>query len=188
MTSDQDQGDASDPVEAIKRYCRALQNALNAVDLASASAYPVTNKMRGAIDVLEFGASELPLVPATASGDLTMPWTRKTPEERRQDARNYGTAEYKRNRAVVLRRAGGRCECTGECGKHTGDCARRDRPLQTDHIIPASQGGGPQVENLRALCGGPGSCHAAITAQQGKGFRSGGNRCSDPAPRQSTLW
>jgi hypothetical protein len=115
-----------------------------------------------------------------------VPWS-KTPEDRRRDARNYGTAEYKRNRAVVLRQAGGRCQCPGDCGGHTGACGRRDRPLQTDHIIPVSAGGGPHVGNLRAVCSGPGSCHAAITAQQGGGYRAR-NRRADPAPRRSTQW
>lgn len=115
-----------------------------------------------------------------------MPWS-KTPESRRRDAQTYGTPEYKRNRAVVLRRAGGRCECTGACGKHTGVCGRRDRPLQTDHIIPASEGGGPEVRNLRAICGGPGSCHAAITAQQGGGYRRRSRR-TDPEFTPRTLW
>jgi 5-methylcytosine-specific restriction endonuclease McrA len=115
-----------------------------------------------------------------------MPWE-NSPEKRRQDARNYGSAEYKRNRAAVLKRAGGQCQCTGECGQHTGPCGRRDRRLQTDHVIPVSEGGGPHVANLRAVCSGPGSCHAAITATQGGGYRAR-NRRADPEPRRSTQW
>jgi 5-methylcytosine-specific restriction endonuclease McrA len=115
-----------------------------------------------------------------------MPWD-NSPEKRRRDAKVYGDPIYRRNRAFVLRQAGGRCQCTGECGRHEGDCGRRDRPLQTDHIIPVSEGGGPGAGNLRAVCSGKDSCHAAITAQQGGGYRAH-NRRADPEPRRSTQW
>lgn len=107
-----------------------------------------------------------------------MTW-KKTPEDRRNDAKNYGP-EYKRNRAVVLRQAGGRC----------AECGRRDRRIQVDHITPVSQGGGHAVENLRALCSGPGSCHARKTAQEGGGYRkNGGTRApADPQCTPRTAW
>lgn len=45
------------------------------------------------------------------------------------------------------------------------DCNRRATAV--DHIIPRVDGGGDEWENLQALCGGPGSCHARKTAREG---------------------
>ena len=106
-----------------------------------------------------------------------MTW-RKTPADRRKDAKTYRDPEYVRNRAAVLRRAGGRCE----------ECGRRDRPLQVDHVVAVSAGGGHDLGNLRALCSGAGSCHARKTAQEGKGYRRRGGSSRDPAPRPRTRW
>lgn len=108
-----------------------------------------------------------------------MTWS-KTRADRERDAKNYGGAEYQRNRAYVLRRAAGACE---ECGRH-------GRPLQADHVKPLAKGGTHAVENLKALCSGPGSCHAKKTAQEGGGYRRPGPRPpkADPPVQKRTQW
>jgi len=103
-----------------------------------------------------------------------MPWQAKTREERRRDSRVYDDPEYQRNRRHALARAGGRCE----------KCSRSGRRLQVDHIIPVTQGGGHDEGNLQVLCSGPGSCHAAKTAQEGRGYRS----VTDPDHVERTKW
>ena len=113
-----------------------------------------------------------------------MPWD-NSPEKRRRDAKTYQDPVYKRNRQVALRRAGGRCQCQGQCGQHTGPCGRRDRPLQTDHINPATAGIDHSLANLQVLCSGPNSCHAAKTAREGGGYR---RPARDPQPRRRTTW
>ena len=104
-----------------------------------------------------------------------MPW-RNDPGKRRRDAETYGDPEYRRNRAIVLRRAGGRCE---QCGK-------RAARLEVDHIAAVSATGRPDhsLGNLQALCSGPGSCHSAKTAQDSHAAR----RARRPAPRPRTRW
>ncbi len=107
-----------------------------------------------------------------------MPWD-NSPEKRKRDQEVYGDPEYKRNRKLLLRRAGGRCE---RCGKKT---AR----LQADHVIPVTQGGTHLLANLMALCF---DCHARKSATEGGGWRkgrgSGRGRPSDPPPRTGTAW
>jgi hypothetical protein len=110
-----------------------------------------------------------------------MPWD-NTREARRKSDATYKDPEYLRNRQIALRRAGGRCECTGECGLHAGPCRRRDRPLHTDHDIPRSQGGSHDHANLVVRCSGPGSCHAAKTARESNAVPR------DPEPKQRTAW
>jgi 5-methylcytosine-specific restriction endonuclease McrA len=109
-----------------------------------------------------------------------MPWD-NTPEKRQQDAKTYGDPVYKRNRAIVLRQAAGRCS----------ECGHRHR-LQVDHVIPVSQGGGHTADNLRALCAGDGTCqcHERKTAQEGGGYRRNppGRAPRDPKPRPRTQW
>jgi 5-methylcytosine-specific restriction enzyme A len=105
-----------------------------------------------------------------------MPWD-KTAADREHDARTYGTAEYRRNRAIARRRADGRCE---QCGHpHT--------TLQCDHIIPLADGGTHDLGNLRMVCKGPGTCkcHETKTAQEGGGYRK---PATDPQPRPGTRW
>jgi 5-methylcytosine-specific restriction enzyme A len=104
-----------------------------------------------------------------------MPWD-NSPEKRRRDAEVYGDPEYKRNRAIVRRRSGGRCELI-EAGRR---CSSRDR-VQTDHIVPVSQGGTHALSNLRDLCK---RHHAAKTAQEGAGYRAK----SDPELQPRTAW
>ena len=106
-----------------------------------------------------------------------MPWD-DTPQKRERDARTYGSAEYKRNRALVRRRSGGRCEMLAG-GRM---CGSRDR-VQCDHVVPKSQGGGNGLENLRDLCH---ACHAAKTAAESAAARRAPRR--DPALQQRTRW
>lgn len=105
-----------------------------------------------------------------------MPWKNDDPAKRRRDAEVYRNPEFVRNRAVVLRRAGGRCE---QCGK-------RAARLQVDHRTAVSATGRPDhsVANLQALCSGPGSCHSAKTAQESHAAR----QAKRPAPRPRTRW
>lgn len=107
-----------------------------------------------------------------------MPWS-SDPAKRRQDAKNYGSPEYQRNREAAKRRAAGRCE----------QCQHRHARLQCDHKIPITQGGNHSLANLQILCVGDGSCqcHERKTAQEGGGFRSR-SRAADPEPRQPTRW
>ena len=105
-----------------------------------------------------------------------MAWT-KTAASREQDRTRYQDPEYKRNRAVVLRRAGGRCE----------QCGRRAR-LEVDHKVPLAAGGGHELANMQAICAGPGSCHATKTARDS---RQTPRKPSDPAfdnDRPNTRW
>jgi 5-methylcytosine-specific restriction endonuclease McrA len=104
-----------------------------------------------------------------------MPWS-KTADDRRRDAATYGDAEYQRNRRIVLAEAGGRCE----------QCGTTMRRLQVDHIVAVTAGGGHDLDNLRALCSGPGSCHAAKTATEGQGFRQ--RNAADPEHSPRTVW
>lgn len=104
-----------------------------------------------------------------------MPWN-NTPEKRRRDALVYADPVYLKNRRYALRRANGACE----------KCGTRSRPLQADHIVPVTQGGTHDPENLQVLCSGPGSCHAAKSASEGGDHGRG--KAQDPAPRQGTRW
>jgi len=116
-----------------------------------------------------------------------LPWS-KTREDRQRDARVYQDPLYLRNRPVIMARANGRCECPGDCGGHEGPCGRRDRRLQCDHIrnVAATGYADHSLGNLRAVCSGPGSCHALKTAQEGGGYRN--PRSADPASIQRTRW
>jgi HNH endonuclease len=104
-----------------------------------------------------------------------MPWA-KTPADRARDARVYQDPEYKRNKALVRRRSGGRCEVPQD-GRQ---CGSRDR-VQCDHVIPVSQGGTHALENLRDTCH---AHHAAKTAGEGGGWR----QRPDPPPSKRTEW
>ena len=102
-----------------------------------------------------------------------MPW-RNDPEKRRRDAKVYQDPEFVRNRAIVRRRAGGRCE----------QCGRTGRRLQVDHVVPVAVRVDHSLANLQALCSGPGSCHAAKTARDSHARRS----AARPSPTPRTIW
>lgn len=103
-----------------------------------------------------------------------MPWEH-TPASRRRDADTYGNPEYRRNKAAVRRRSGGRCEWTD--GQR---CNSRDR-VQCDHKVPVSQGGTHAMTNLWDLCR---THHDQKTASEGGGYR----RRDDPEPQPRTQW
>ena len=101
---------------------------------------------------------------------------KKTPADRQRDRQVYEDPEYRRNKRLALRRAGGRCE---NCGQK--------RQVQVDHRIPVTQGGTHALANLQVLCCGPGSCHGRKTATEGRGYRGSKGR-TDPEPRTGTAW
>lgn len=108
-----------------------------------------------------------------------MAW-KKTDADRKAENAFYSDPVYLRNKAVVKRRAGGRCE---KCGHR--------HPTQCDHVIPHSRGGSHSAENLQMLCAGDGTCkcHEAKTATEGGGFRRNGPRVPrDPKPTPRTKW
>jgi 5-methylcytosine-specific restriction endonuclease McrA len=110
-----------------------------------------------------------------------VPWE-KTPEERAAENAFYSDPAYRRNKAIVRQRSGGRCEIW-ENGRQ---CGSRDR-VQCDHIIPRTQGGTHALENLRDACH---LHHSRKTAQEGGGFRAnrGNAAVRDPRPRPRTKW
>jgi 5-methylcytosine-specific restriction endonuclease McrA len=65
------------------------------------------------------------------------------------------TAEYRRARRAVFKRAGGVCEVIG-CGARATDC---------DHAIAWADGGSDEESNLRALCR---EHHRKVTAEQAR--------------------
>jgi 5-methylcytosine-specific restriction endonuclease McrA len=105
----------------------------------------------------------------------------KTAADRKAEDAFYNDPVYRRNKAVVKRRADGRCE---QCGHR--------HPTQCDHVIPRIKGGGHAVENLRMLCAGDGTCkcHEKKTATEGGGYRArpGSRAPRDPRPRPRTKW
>jgi 5-methylcytosine-specific restriction endonuclease McrA len=114
-----------------------------------------------------------------------MPWQNDDPEKRRRDRQVYGSAEYKRNRAVTMRRADWRCEIRTE-----GICTFR--ATTCDHIVPVSAGGTHALSNLRAACG---PCHRRKSAGEGGGYRNPRDpdhvrrmQWDDPEPRPFTAW
>ena len=108
-----------------------------------------------------------------------MAW-RKTPADRQRDQETYGSAEYRANRPLAIRRAGGKRELT-EAGRR---CGSTDR-ISVDHITPLSQGGTHHLDNLRVLCR---PCHLAKTAREGGGRRSRRSPATDPPVQARTAW
>jgi 5-methylcytosine-specific restriction endonuclease McrA len=110
-----------------------------------------------------------------------VPWD-NSPEKRARDAAFYGDPLYRKNKAIVRRRSGGRCEVF-EAGR---PCGSRDR-VQCDHIIPRSQGGTHNLENLRDACH---AHHSKKTAQEGGGYRRNGRGRGevDPPATPRTRW
>lgn len=113
---------------------------------------------------------------------LAVAW-KKTAAERKAENAFYSDPVYLRNKAIVKRRANGRCE---QCGHM--------HPTQCDHVIPRTQGGTHAIENLMMKCTGEGTCkcHEKKTAGEGGGFRNRANRGSraprDPRPSPRTKW
>lgn len=105
-----------------------------------------------------------------------MPW-RNSPEDRAASTATYQDPEYQRNKAIVRRRSGGRCEVVTENGTRCGSADR----VQCDHVTPVSQGGGHGLGNLRDTCI---SHHRAKSAAEGGGWR----RRRDPPPQARTQW
>ena len=67
-------------------------------------------------------------------------------------------------RAYVLK-----CDKQGRPGELCQPCLRKGRPTpatQVDHIIPKSQDGTDDMDNLQAICD---DCHKAKTAQEATG-------------------
>ena len=58
MTADSEP-EAADPVEAIKRYCRGLKNALQAVDQMNPAARIITDRMRETIQTFNVDLDQL---------------------------------------------------------------------------------------------------------------------------------
>lgn len=106
-----------------------------------------------------------------------MPWA-NDPESRRRSDKTYRDPEYVRNRQIVLGNAGGRCQ----------QCGRPGRKLQVDHVRPVSQGGGHGLDNLQALCSGPGSCHARKTAADSNRNSRARRAAPDPPAQPRTRW
>lgn len=112
-----------------------------------------------------------------------MTWV-KSREDRQRDNAVYNDPEYRKNRAIAWKRAGGRCEQLLDSGRR---CGSRDR-CQVDHIVPVSKGGTHHLGNLRVLCR---SHHLAKTATEGGGYRKPGRRrtaAQDPALTVRTKW
>ena len=66
----------------------------------------------------------------------------------------YDDPAYRTHRELALVRDGMRCVACGSYG-----------PLEVDHVVPLSQGGGNDLDNLQVMCR---SCHRAKTqADQG---------------------
>lgn len=81
--------------------------------------------------------------------------------------RGYGGERWEWLRKQAYVRDGGHC-CV--CGKLCIDACGKDREkvdwrdvAQCDHIIPKSQGGPDELDNLQTLCG---SCHTVKTNRE----------------------
>lgn len=71
---------------------------------------------------------------------------------------HYSTPEHRQWRAIVIARAGGRCE--GIVNGHR--CGRAERRMFADHIVERKDGGAEfDPANGQCLCG---SCHSRKTA------------------------
>lgn len=85
-----------------------------------------------------------------------------------RQSRGYGTA-WDKLRAYVMTRDAGLCQPCDELGRVT-------QAKAVDHIVPKSNGGTDDVENLQAICT---DCHAAKTVLEAMAARG----LTAPAPR-----
>jgi len=92
---------------------------------------------------------------------VKQPWQH---DRRSRHARGYGS-QWVRTRALVLKIDNYLCQ----------PCLRQGRPTpatEVDHIVPKSQGGGDEADNLEAICK---NCHVAKTkteAEHGRGCKA----------------
>ncbi|MEV5140343.1 hypothetical protein AB0K71_05960 [Streptomyces syringium] len=98
------------------------------------------------------------------------------------------------SRAIRFERAGGRCECLGECGRgtHNGRCPNRHGAaaygtgstvvLTTAHLDHTPENCAP--ENLRAMCNG---CHLAYDADHHRQTAAATRRAAIEAAGQLAL-
>jgi hypothetical protein len=56
---DDGQDQAADPAEAIRRYCRSIQNALRVIDMAYPGAETITHRMRETTNTLNIDLDQL---------------------------------------------------------------------------------------------------------------------------------
>ena len=109
-----------------------------------------------------------------------MPWSNDREARRRSDE-TYNDPEYRKNRAIVRRRANGRCE----------QCGHKHPRTQCDHKRNSAGLGKPDhsLANLWMLCAGEGSCkcHEKKTAQEGGGYRQS-RAAPDPGVQPRTKW
>ena len=97
-----------------------------------------------------------------------MPW-----ETARKDPA-YGRSDWKRARLRQLRAANWKCEIRGpRC---------QGAASEVDHIDGLAND--PHHKRLRAACK---TCHQAVTARQGGGFRAQ-HDTADPSPTPRTAW
>ena len=105
-----------------------------------------------------------------------MTW-KKTPDDRRQDAKRYGP-KWRKARDAQLARDRKRCQI------RLDGCTTIATTV--DHIIGAAND--PDHKHLRSACE---NCHGKVTAAQGGGFRRRKPKpafADDPRPRTGTQW
>lgn len=95
--------------------------------------------------------------PAPCPTHTRPPW-RKGSSSRKQTL----PTNWPKIRATVLQRDGHRCQCPGCPNCHQHPCTRT--ATSVDHINHPHD---HTTTNLRALCWGPGSCHAHRSSHQG---------------------
>jgi 5-methylcytosine-specific restriction protein A len=78
------------------------------------------------------------------------------------------TRGWRRTRALVLTRDGGRCSCGAPA-------------LEVDHVVPVAEGGTDEAWNLRAICP---PCHKIKTQEEAKrGRRVAADRSRRPVEK-----
>ena len=82
----------------------------------------------------------------------------------------------RRLRARVLARDQGRCQIGGP------DC--RGVAVEVDHVVPVSEGGLDELDNLQSVCS---ACHSVKTQAEAQRARRKFSRRRAPAPRPGSL-